>query len=316
MYRVGIDLGGTNIKVGIVNETHGILIESSVPTYIERDAELIIRDMGLLALQLLKEKNIKLEQVSGIGIGSPGAIDRSNGIVLYSNNFRWENVPLAKMIHKYIDLPVFIANDAQCAALGEVKAGAGRNCHSIIMITLGTGVGGGIIINGEIFEGGHSGGGVIGHMMLVKDGEECTCGRKGCFEVYASASALIRNSRKAVFEHSDSIIFELCEGDISKISGKTPFDAADKQDPIAQKIVDDYINYLGEGIVNLVDIFRPEKILLSGGICNQGTRLTDPLNDHLRKTCFAKDKLFIPKVERAVLGNSAGIIGAASLVLK
>ena len=290
MYRAGIDLGGTNIKAGIVDEQQHIIAEASVPTNVERPYQDIIRDMAELVKTLLKQKGIGETQLKSIGIGSPGTIDAVHGVVLYSNNFGWENVPLTEQLRQYFCCPIAVSNDANCAALGEVKAGAARHAKNAILLTLGTGVGGGIILDGKVFEGAHAGGAELGHTSLICGGQLCTCGRKGCVEAYVSATALIRDAKRAAQQHPESILNTMCQGDLSHMNGKIPFDAA--QDG---------------------DIFRPDIVLLSGGICNQGKKLTEPLETYIQDKCFGGSKAFIPKVACAVLGNKAGIIGAANL---
>lgn len=314
MYRVGIDLGGTNIKVGIVNDTQEILVQDSVPTKTERPYQEVLRDMVNLVMELTKRLGIRPEELSGIGIGSPGTIDAVNGVVIYSNNFGWENVHIAKELGRYFSCPIRISNDANCATLGEVKAGAARETHNVVLLTLGTGVGGGIVIDGKIFEGAHAGGAELGHTSLVLGGELCTCGRKGCVEAYTSATALIRDAIRAAKSHPESKMNMLCKGDIANMDGKVPFDAAKDGDAIAGEVVNRYIMYLGEAITNFVNIFRPDVVLLSGGICNQGERLTVPLSKYIEKSCFSGEKGYIPEVRCATLGYYAGIIGAANLV--
>lgn len=314
MYRVGIDLGGTNIKAGIVNKQQEIIVQGSVPTNVQRPYQNIIKDIAELVQNLFRQSGLKEDDVAGIGIGSPGTIDAKTGVVVYSNNFDWENIPLVEELHKYFEYSIAVSNDANCAALGEVKAGAAKDSDNVILLTLGTGVGGGVVVNGKIFEGGHAGGAELGHTMLVRGGEQCTCGRKGCLEAYASATALIRQTKEAAIAHKDSKINEFCNQDITKINGKTVFDAAADGDITAKSVVNDYISYLGDGIVDFVNVFRPDKILLSGGVCNQGTILTDPLNAYIKKYCFAGDRGIIPEVATATLGNDAGIIGAAALI--
>ena len=313
MYRAGIDLGGTNIKAGIVDEQQHIIAEASVPTNVERPYQDIIRDMAELVKTLLKQKGIGETQLKSIGIGSPGTIDAVHGVVLYSNNFGWENVPLTEQLRQYFSCPIAVSNDANCAALGEVKAGAARHAKNAILLTLGTGVGGGIILDGKVFEGAHAGGAELGHTSLICGGEPCTCGRKGCVEAYVSATALIRDAKRAAQQHPESILNAMCQGDLSHMNGKIPFDAAQDGDTVAEKVVNDYICYLGETITNFVNIFRPDIVLLSGGICNQGKKLTEPLETYIQDKCFGGSKAFIPKVACAVLGNKAGIIGAANL---
>lgn len=313
MYRAGIDLGGTNIKAGIVDENQKILVEDSVPTRVERPYQEIIKDMADLVKNLLNKIHATEVELSGVGVGSPGTVDAANGVVLYSNNFDWDNVPLAAELGKYFTCPIKVSNDANCAALGEVKAGAAREIKNAILITLGTGVGGGVIIDGQVFEGAHAGGAELGHTSLIFGGELCTCGRRGCVEAYVSATGLIREAKRAAEKDPQSVMNELCKGDLSNMNGKIPFDAAEQKDPAGMKVVNDYITYLGESIANYVNIFRPDVILLSGGICNQKEKLTEPLTEYIKTKCFGGEKAFIPEVRCAILGNSAGIIGAANL---
>lgn len=313
MYRAGIDLGGTNIKAGIVDENQKILVEDSVPTRVERPYQEIIKDMADLVKNLLNKIHATDAELSGVGVGSPGTVDAANGVVLYSNNFDWDNVPLAAELGKYFTCPIKVSNDANCAALGEVKAGAAREIKNAILITLGTGVGGGVIIDGQVFEGAHAGGAELGHTSLIFGGELCTCGRRGCVEAYVSATGLIREAKRAAEKDPQSVMNELCKGELSNMNGKIPFDAAEQKDPAGMKVVNDYITYLGESIANYVNIFRPDVILLSGGICNQKEKLTEPLTEYIKTKCFGGEKAFIPEVRCAILGNSAGIIGAANL---
>ena len=313
-YRIGIDLGGTNIKAGIVDENYNILLQKSKPTLVERKAEDILADMANISHELISEYGLNLDDVAGIGIGSPGTVDAERGIVVYSNNFGWNHVALSYFMEKRTGLPIRISNDANCAALGEVKAGAARDALNCILLTLGTGVGGGIIIGGKIFEGSHPGGAEIGHIMLKSGGEGCSCGRKGCLEAYASATALIRDTQRAAISDVKSLIWKYCKGNHKNITGKTAFEAAAENDETAQKVISNYIAYLGDGIVDVINIFRPDKVLLSGGVCNEGETLTVPLNEYVKENCFAGENGFIPRVEIAQLGDKTGIIGAAALI--
>lgn len=316
MYRIGIDLGGTNIKAGIVDGGQNILREKFVPTGAGRPAEEVIFDMAELVRSILQEESLELKEVSGIGIGCPGMIDAKNGEVPYSNNLCWKNVPLAALLKKYLkaDCPVKVSNDANCAALGEAKAGAAKGVDNVVLLTLGTGVGGGVISEGRVFEGGHAGGAELGHTTLVMGGEACTCGRKGCVEAYASATALIRDARRAAQKAPDSLMNALCEGDLGRMNGKIPFDAMAEGDACAASLLERYFDYLAEAAANFVNLFRPDVVLLSGGICNQGKNLTDPLNERLGRLCFGGEKGFVPEIKCATLGNLAGIIGAANLL--
>lgn len=312
-YRIGIDLGGTNIKVGIVDEENQIIKRKSVPTRVKRPYKEIIASMKDCVCEVLKEAGLSIKDCEKLGIGSPGTVDSENGIIVYSNNFDWWNIPLTDELKQYLPLPIRISNDANCAALGEVVAGAAKGCRNVVLLTLGTGVGSGIVLNGKIFEGGHPGGAELGHTVIRMNGETCTCGRKGCLEAYASATALIRETREAARKNPDSWIHQLCEYNLDNITGITAFCARENKDEAGEKVVNDYIQYLSEGIANVINVFRPDKVLLSGGVCNQKEALTDPINQKLKDICFGGSDVYIAPVMTAMLANDAGIIGAANL---
>ena len=297
--RIGIDIGGTDTKIGLVDVHNKLLDSVCIPTKAERPADEVIRTVAETALSILDKNGIAMEQCVGVGIGVPGTVDRKKGIVRYSNNIRWEDVPLVKEMSTYLPIPVEIANDADCAALGETIAGAGKECSDVVMITLGTGVGGGVVLDGEIYEGRGIGGSELGHMVIVENGEPCTCGRRGCLEAYASATALKREAKRASKK-------ELIPSEI--------FALAKQGDPAMKEVGEIYIRRLGLGIVNIVNIFRPQLVLLGGGISGQGESLLVPLRRILREECFGGERGDVPEIEEAVLGNNAGIIGAAGLL--
>lgn len=312
-YRIGIDLGGTNIKVGVVDENHNLLGKKSVKTKAERPWQQVVEDMAKVTMDLLEELNIRLEECQKLGIGSPGMIDHINGVVAFAGNFNWSDVPVLAEMRRYIELPMRLSNDANCAALGETLAGAGKGSRNVVLITLGTGVGGGVIVEGHLQEGGSAGGMELGHTLLVMDGEACTCGRLGCLEAYASANALARFARRAAEKDKSSHMWDLCRGNLANMNGAIPFKAAQKGDATAQKVVDDYIKFLGEGIINFINVWRPEKVLLGGGISNEGAPLTVPLNEYVKPRCFGGERGYVAPIEVAALGNDAGLIGAAAL---
>lgn len=311
---IGIDLGGTGIKIGIADTSYHIIAQTSVPTDAQRPYGQVIADMGHTAAALLAESGYGTADCLGIGVGSPGTIDSQNGVVLYSNNIRWDHVPLAAELQKYIPVPVYVNNDANCAALGETAKGAAKGCRNAVFLTLGTGVGGGVVIDGNIFEGGHPGGVELGHIRIASEGRTCTCGRKDCLEAYASATALINDAKELAGRHPDSLLMELCGHDLEQMNAKIPFDAAQAGDPWGRLLVDHYIQYLADGITDLVNIFRPDIVILGGGVSAQGENLTEPLNRYLKENCFGASVSYVPKVVTAQNGNDAGIIGAASLV--
>lgn len=312
-YRIGVDLGGTNIKVGVVDQDNIILGKKSVDTLADRTWQEVVADIAGAIKGMLGELSIGEDECEKIGIGSPGMIDHTNGVVVFAGNFNWVDVPILAEMRRYFTLPMRLANDANCAVLGEVVEGAAKGCRHVVMLTLGTGVGGGVVCDMILQEGGSAGAMELGHCLLVMDGEQCTCGRKGCLEAYASATALVRHAVEAAQANPDSKLNELCKGDLSKMNGKIPFEAARLGDTAAQQVVDFYIKSLGEGIINFINIWRPEKVLLGGGVSNEGDPLVVPLNEYVRPRCFAGERGYVAPIEVAALVNDAGLIGAAAL---
>ena len=311
-YYIGIDLGGTFIKGGIVNDLGNILISDKVPTESEKGADRVALNIANLCKTLLKQVNMTASDIVGVGMGVPGMIDSAKGEVVYSNNLGWEHFFISNEVEKQTGLPVKIANDANVAALGETKFGCGKNYNNTVMLTLGTGVGGGIIINGKLFEGNRSAGAELGHSVIVAGGEQCTCGRKGCLEAYASATALMRDTKRAMLADRQSKMWEI--GSIDNVTGKTAFDYKDV-DESARKVVEDYIEKLGVGITNISNEFRPEAVILGGGVCAQGDNLIKPLQGVVNKEIFARDKGPQVKILTATLGNNAGLLGAVALLM-
>ena len=316
-YLIGIDLGGTNIAAGVTDRAGNIIAKHSIPTQAKRHYTEIIADMASAAKAACDKAGIRMDEVEGIGIGSPGTVDSRNGILIYTNNINFNNVPMRAEMNRHIDLPVFISNDANCAALGETAdCGAAKGYRNVILITLGTGLGGGIIIDGKIYEGEHGAGAELGHTVIVVDGEPCTCGRKGCWECYSSATGLIRMTREAIEADRSSVMWGMIGHDPDRISGRTAFDASRKGDATAVAVVGTYIRYLSEGIINMMNIFRPEIFLIGGGVCNEGEALFEPLRSYVDASIYGKQRVPVPPILRAKLGNDAGIIGAAMLVIK
>ncbi|MDR2903284.1 MAG: ROK family protein [Clostridiales bacterium] len=311
MYYIGVDLGGTNIAAGIVSEEGELLLKRSVPTLNGREYQPILKDMAELCLALIAEYGISLDEVKSIGVGSPGTPDPPNGILVYANHLKFENTPIRAEIQKYVDLPVYLENDANCAALGEYTSGAAKGAKNAVMVTLGTGVGGGVIFDGKIMSGAYYGGGELGHVVVQFNGEQCTCGRKGCWEAYASASALIRDTKVAIAKNPLSGLSESVNGDIKLVTAKTPFDAAQQGCALAQAVVDRYVHYVSEGIANVINTFQPEIVVIGGGVCYQGDIILKPIKEQVSRMVFGgnlKTEIMI-----ATLGNDAGIIGAAML---
>ncbi|NLD49090.1 MAG: ROK family protein, partial [Clostridiaceae bacterium] len=290
-----------------------IVHKDSVPTLRERPYQEIIRDMASLAIKVIKDAGVSFDQVAHIGVGSPGTPDCENGVLVYNNNLNFRNVPIREELQKYINLPVYLDNDANCAALAEGVAGAAKGVKHSVTITLGTGIGGGIVIDGKIYSGFNYAGAELGHTVIVCEGEPCTCGRKGCWESYASATALIRQTKKAALDNPTSIINKLVEGDLGKIDAKTAFDAARQGDEIGEKVVRQYIKYIAEGLINVINSFMPEVLVIGGGVCKEGEYLLKPLRELVQKGAYSSEYIPRTQIKTAQMGNDAGIIGAAML---
>ena len=304
-------MGGTNIAVGLVDENGKIVYQDSTPTLASRPGEEIVKDMCTLCEKVVKESGHTMDEVASIGVGCPGTVDNKNGVIAYANNIRMENFPMRKLIQSHIDKPVNLENDANAAAYGEYIAN-GNGVDDYIFITLGTGVGGGMIINKKIYRGFNCAGAELGHITLMVDGEQCSCGRKGCWEAYASATALIRQTKKAMEEYPDSLMHKLAKEE-GKVSGRTAFDAMRLGDIAGIKVVDDYIKYVACGLINIVNALQPEIICIGGGICNEGETLMKPLRRFVQSERYSIHSKIQTKIVKAELGNDAGVIGAALL---
>lgn len=314
MYYIGIDLGGTFIKGGIVTERGEIVISDKTPTGTEGGAAVVIANIVSLAKSLLERAGLTTGDVEGLGIGSPGMIDSAEGSVVYANNLGWKDLKICDELSRALDgIKIRIGNDANVAALGELRFGAAKKYRSIVMITLGTGVGGGVIIDGKILEGNRGAGAELGHSVIVHGGESCSCGRRGCFEAYSSATALIRDTKRAMAAHPESAMWK--DYTLETVSGKTVFDHADT-DSTAREVLDSYLEHLACGLVNYANIFRPEAIIIGGGVCAQRERLTEPLQRIFDKEIYAGENGPRVPIIVAELENSAGLLGAAALVME
>lgn len=309
-YLAGIDLGGTNIAAGIVDEWGHILGRGHLPVRSGEESNELCKDMKKVLMDAVKRSGISYDQINGIGIGVPGAVYGKERKIGVCNNLRLNGFPMKETMEMLCKKSVTLENDANAAIYGEMKAGAGKSRRNLLMLTLGTGVGSGIIINGEIFSGARGLGGEIGHMGIVYDGERCTCKRRGCFETYASANGLIRICTGKLIEFKDSILWKrVNEGQI--LNGEMIFEAMKDGDPAAEKAVDEYIKYLSYGIAGCIYIFDPECIIIGGGISNQGVKLADRIRLAVKHE--VKFQEGVPDIVCAKLGNDAGIIGAAFL---
>ncbi len=312
MFYLGIDLGGTNIVAAVVNEKFEIVAKSKTPTAIPRSSEEIFDDIAKMCKMAMAKADITIDDVVSVGLGTPGTVN-GDGVIEYANNLGFDHVPAKDMlIERLGDKPTYIENDANCAALGEAVAGCGHGAKEYLAATLGTGVGSGIIVDGKIVSGVNHAGGECGHMVITVDGEPCTCGRHGCWEAYASATALIRQTKDAMNKYPDSVMHQLAEEE-GKVSGRTAFDAMRKGDIAGIKVVDSYVKYVACGLINLVNAFQPEVICVGGGICNEGETLLRPLRRYIEAERYSVYSKIQSKVVRAELGNDAGIIGAAVL---
>ena len=311
-YYLGIDLGGTFIKGGIVDDEGNILLRDKAPTESEMGADGVVANIVTLCKSLMNKANLSASELGGVGVGVPGTADSERGEVTYANNLGWKNFPISEQLSEILGLPVKIANDASVAALGEARFGCGKGYRHSVMITLGTGVGGGLLLDGKLFEGNRSAGGELGHVVIVAGGEPCTCGRSGCLEAYASATALIRDTKRAMEKHPESKLWEI--GSLDAVTGKTAFDYLDK-DETAREVVEHYIEMLGVGIVNIANLIRPEIIILGGGVCHEGERLIRPLQEMLDREIHGGDIGPAVKIVTAELGNDAGLLGAAALFM-
>lgn len=316
MMYLGIDLGGTNIVAGVVDENHNIIAKANCKTNIPRPEEAICDDMAAVAKEALSKAGLTLDDVPWVGIGCPGSVNRSTGIIEYSNNLGFHNWPLEKMMTERLNKKIILENDANAAAYGEFVAGAAKGAKDAVAITLGTGVGTGIIIDGKIYSGTNFAGAEMGHMVIVLGGRACTCGRQGCWEAYASATGLIALTKEEMMREQadpDSAMWKMVNGNIDKVSGRTAFDAMRQGDPMGKAVVDKYINYLACGLVNAINIFQPDVICLGGGISKEGENLLRPLRSYIERERYSKHAAKQTQLCTAQLGNDAGVIGAAFL---
>lgn len=313
MYKIGIDLGGTNIAAGVVDENNKILGAASVKTNCPRPAEEIADSIAEAAKLAVRKAGISMQDVESVGVGTPGAVN-ADGVVENSPNLGFLHTPLRDMIQRRLGKPTFVENDANCAALGEQLAGCGHGVPNFIAVTLGTGVGGGIILNGQLLTGINGAAGEVGHMVIVKDGIPCKCGRQGCFEKYASATALVRETREAMEAdaYKTSLMWKISNS-LEKVNGITSFKAARQGDELGLKVVEEYISYLAVGVTDLINLFQPDILCIGGGISREGDFLIQPLIQKVSEQQYAQYAMKKTEIRAAVLGNDAGIIGAALL---
>ncbi len=307
MYTIGVDLGGTNIAVGLVDESYKIVARNSAPTNLGRDYDEIIEDMGNLINALIKENGLSLDDIKYVGVGAPGVLDNEKGVVTDNSNIHWVNYPIREKLQRYIDKPVYLGNDANVAAWAEYIGGCGKDTKNFLMLTLGTGVGGGIILNGKLHSGSHNIGAEIGHTTFKAGGNLCGCGNKGCIEAYCSATALIKMAEKDVKKHPESVIAKA-----EKINARVVVDAAREGDKYGVELFDEYTSNLAQVIASMINFLDPDVIALGGGVANAGEFLLEPVRKKMgRYVTFSQ--MMDTKVLQAEMGNDAGIIGSALL---
>lgn len=313
MYKLGIDLGGTNIAVGVVDESFNIVGKASVKTGLPCSAESIVEKIVTASLQAVENAKISFDEVSSIGLGSPGAVDPKKGIIEYASNLKFDHMEMGAALKKRFGKKVFIENDANAAAWADFLVSGVDKSATLIAVTLGTGVGGGIILKGKIFSGCNFFGGELGHFTIKHDGLECGCGRKGCWEAYASVTALIKQTKEKMEQCEDSLMWKICGGDIDYVDGRTAFQAKEKGDKAGGEVVEQYADYVAIGIVDIINIFQPDIISIAGGISREGDNLLEPVLRHVKENSPINTKT---EIKISKLNNDAGIIGAANLDLR
>lgn len=316
-YYIGVDVGGTNIACGVVDDDCSIIARSKVKTNpnggdAPASYEIVLGGIKNAIRKACEEAGIKPEEAHSIGIGCPGTCNSASGVVEYSNNLGFLNVPLRDDVEKEFGVSVYLENDANAAAFGEFVAGAAKGSNSAVVITLGTGVGSGIVVDGKIYRGANFAGGELGHTVIVMDGLPCTCGRKGCFEAYSSATGLVRMTAQASELNPDSIMTHMIRQD-GKVSARTAYNAMKQGDPVGKAVTEQYIKYLSCGIANAINIFQPDILCIGGGVCNEGDTLLVPLRAAVAEQVYSKNSAKNTEIVICSLGNDAGIIGAAML---
>ena len=316
MYYIGVDVGGTNIATGLITQSGEMLAKTSVKTLGDRAPEEITKDIYRTIETVIQQTGTPLDEIGGIGLGIPGCFNNDTGVVIETNNMNLSGFHLFQELKKYIDKPMKMANDANCAALGEAAYGAAKGYDDVIMITIGTGIGGGFVCGGKVYNGFNGAAMEVGHISIDWHGKKCNCGRTGCWERYASATALVELTREVMEKNPDSAMHEHVQAHDGEINGRTAFDCARKGDKAANEVVDTFVYYLGNGIVDLINLFQPAVIIVGGGVSNEGDYLLDKLRKFAKGYSYASTKIPQPEFKKAQLGNDAGIIGAGMLLVE
>ncbi len=313
-YRVGVDIGGTNVKIALVNKKGEISYPKTVPTRAEMGYEYTIGNITQCIKDLITEANLSTNQLEGIGFGFPGQIDCEKGVVRILPNIPgWIDVPIAEIMQKEFNVPVKVDNDVRCMALAELNYGAGAGCQNLICITVGTGIGSGLVINGKLVRGASNAAGEIGHIKLeMHDGQICGCGDTGCFEAYASGPSIVALAKEYIAGGKGTKYRELA-GSVDAITPAIVCQAAQQGDVVAKRIFTKMGEYLGIGLASVVNLLNPEKIVIGGGVADAGDILFDPLRKTLKDRAMPIQGAAV-EVVHAELGNSAGLIGASLLI--
>lgn len=314
-YYIGVDIGGTNIACGIVNDSCEIVARSKIKTNSSGNSlayKDVLKVIKSAVIAACKEAGIEVSEARSIGVGSPGVCNSESGVVENCSNLGFDNSTVKADLENEFKIPVYLDNDANAAAFGEFMSGAAKGAKNAVVITLGTGVGAGIIIDKKIYRGSNFAGGEIGHTVIVVDGVQCGCGRRGCFEAYSSATGLVRMTLKAGEENPQSIINEIIKQD-GRCSARTAYKAMKAGDSVGKAVTDDYVKYLACGITNVINTFQPEILCIGGGVCNEGDILLNPLREAVAAQVYSKNSAKNTEIVICSLGNDAGIIGAAML---
>lgn len=314
MIYVGVDVGGMSIKVGLVTADGVILRSEAFATEQEKGFKSMFARTADVINKLLADCEFSPLDLGGIGIGIPGTVDSKKGYIVSAVNIGCKNENLVGEMSQYFSVPIAVGNDANMAALGEQRFGAGKGHNNVVMVTLGTGIGGGIIVDGKLYEGNCGAGGEVGHQVIVIDGEQCNCKRRGCWERYASATGLINQTKVAMAEYPQSLMHKIAN-EAGEVNGRTAFLAMDAGDEAGKMVVDKYLHYLTEGLLNLGYILHPEIFIIGGGISHEGKNVIQPLQRNIDSSFEESGMLPTIEVVQAKLGNNAGIIGAAALVM-
>ena len=312
--RIAVDMSSRNVQIGLLDVQQNCIARTELGMDLHVAPEAMIEQIGQRILALLEEQDIPIDHCIGIGAGVPGTVDAADGRMVYSNNIRWSNVPFAEILQRILPLPVYMQNNANCMALGESISGTGKGYRNVVYLNIGNGVGSAVMCNGEFLESTIPGGGELGHMVVRVGGKPCSCGRQGCLEAYISQKAFRQQSIEAMHEHPETVLWELCEGDFARLDTDMVFRAAWQGDRVGGGLVGRYVRYLGEGIINIVNIFRPDLIVLGGMAARQGEALLREIRRYIRDDCFGGESVALPMIAAAALGSDAGLIGAANLI--